>query len=86
MASILGWLDSQNVGRLGGKPIWYGASLLDASQAMLTPSTERTEERLEAGPNSPDHTGRGTVSGTWDQRVVEEDKASVTRIGRHLLP
>ena len=64
MASILGWLDSRDVGRLGGKPIWYGAGLLDASRAMLTPSTERTEARLEARPNtSPDRTRRDTVSG-----------------------
>lgn len=29
------------------RPIWYGASLLDASKTMLTPSTERTEPKLQ---------------------------------------
>jgi len=90
MASILGWLDSQNVGRLGGKPIWYGAGLLDASQTMLTPSTERTEEGLEGGLNSPDpHKTRhcfrslGSTSGGRGQSVCDQDRKTPPALTLH---
>jgi len=34
------------------RPIWYGASLLDASKTMLMPSTECTEAKLQAAPGT----------------------------------
>ena len=49
----------------------------DASKAMLTPSTERTEKKLKAALKVPDRTEQETVSGIKDHRVVEEGEQSV---------
>lgn len=60
-------------GNWANKPIRYGVGLLDAKKPMLTPSAERTEEKLEVAPTP--QTVRNmtqfqepTITGWWKRK------------------